>query len=70
MKKALFFIFLAVFAFYGCENSKKTANDKETADDFSDDLSDDLSDEALAESEENETTDDEIVESYETVTIS
>ncbi|HOG44220.1 MAG TPA: hypothetical protein PK560_09075, partial [bacterium] len=66
MKKALFFIFLAVFAFYGCENSKKTANDKETADDFSDDLSD----EALAESDVNETTDDEIVESYETVTIS
>lgn len=66
MKKALFFIFLAVFAFYGCENSKKTANDKETADDFSDDLSD----ESLAESDVNETTDDEIVESYETVTIS
>jgi len=65
MKKALFFIFIAVFVLVGCENTKTTANDLETVDD----LSDDLSDEALAESEENEKSDDEIAESYETVTI-
>lgn len=67
MKKVLIFIFIAVFAFYGCENTKKTANDKETVAD----------DEQIADNEQNDNeilddeteNDDEIVESYETVTI-
>jgi para-nitrobenzyl esterase len=62
MKRALFFIFIAVFAFYGCENTKKTANDKETVAD----------DEQIADNEQNDEAenDDENVESYETVTVS